>query len=77
MGYSQIAIIPELEGDTTGHSDGMVSFLDDSSLGVTVLPRQDQNAVEAELQRTFGTGVKRVLLDSYYKVICMGNLQID
>ncbi len=53
----------------------MVSFLDDSSLGVTV-PIQDQNAVEAELQRTFGTGVKRVLLNSFYKVVCLGNLQI-
>lgn len=33
-GYTQLALIDDL-GDTTGHSDGIVAFLDDDVIGVT------------------------------------------
>jgi hypothetical protein len=33
-GYTQLALVDDL-GDTTGHADGMVAFLDDDVIGVT------------------------------------------
>ena len=64
LGYCYIAIIPDL-GDRTGHSDGIVAFIDENVVAITALPEADDKLLRAAMEEAFGVNtVKMVTLPS-------------
>ncbi|WP_353572356.1 agmatine deiminase family protein [Candidatus Albibeggiatoa sp. nov. BB20] len=66
-GWNNIAIIDELEGDTTGHADGMVSFIDTNVLALSDLGDKAMNAkYKNSLQTQLGPEINVVVVPSAY-----------
>ena len=64
LGYRYIAIIPDL-GDRTGHSDGIVAFIDENVLAITALSEADDKLLRVAVEEAFGVNkVKMVTLPS-------------
>uniref|UniRef100_A0A914XFY3 Agmatine deiminase n=1 Tax=Plectus sambesii TaxID=2011161 RepID=A0A914XFY3_9BILA len=67
LNYSRIVIIPSEPDDRTGHSDGMVAFLDKKILAVS----PPTTAIEAKLwdslRQSFGNDTTFISLNSEYK----------
>lgn len=65
MGVTQVAIIPELAGDATGHADGMVMFATANKILLHEMPPAKQNQAINELKNAF-PGIKIVVVPDYY-----------
>ncbi len=66
MGLSQVAIIPEVPGDATGHADGMIMWVSDNKVLLHQLPQPQHNQTINELEQAF-PGVEIVVVDDYYE----------
>lgn len=66
MGVSQVAIIPELPGDATGHADGMVMFTGPNKILLHEMPAAIQQKTIKELKKSF-PGVEVAVVPDYYE----------
>ena len=66
LGVSQVAIIPELPGDATGHVDGMMMFTETNTILLQQLPQPQHSQTIQELKAAF-PGIKIVVVPDYYE----------
>lgn len=68
LGFQNVVIVSQLGNvseDTTGHSDGMVSFIDDSTVAISQLDEPQQSQLISELKSGL-PNFKLVILPSYF-----------
>lgn len=63
---SQVAIIPELAGDATGHADGMLMWATDNTILLHEVADNKRTEIISELKSVF-PGVEIVELKNYYQ----------
>ena len=66
MNVQEVAIIGELDGDTTGHSDGMAMWVSDDKVLLQQTPEPERSGILHELRHSF-PGVEIVEIPDYYK----------
>lgn len=69
LAYPKIVIVSALgtvEEDTTGHSDGMVSFIDDNTVAYAQQEKDVEDKLVSELKAGLGPDVKLVKLPSFF-----------
>ncbi len=66
FGATQVAIVPEVPGDATGHADGMMLWVSDNKILLQKLYGANRRAVMEELKYAF-PNVEIVELPDYYK----------
>ncbi len=66
MGVSQVAVIPEVAGDATGHADGMLMFTDANTILLHQLTGNARTKTINELKNSF-PGIKIVEVADYYE----------
>lgn len=66
LGVNEVAIIPEVEGDATGHADGMVMFTDANTVLLHELPEPQHTQTIQELEAEF-PGIHIVEVADYYE----------
>jgi agmatine/peptidylarginine deiminase len=64
--YKYVAIVEELDGDTTGHSDGMVSFIDEKVLALGDLGELNYEYRQSLLAQ-IASDIKLVTIPNKYK----------
>ncbi len=62
----QVAIIKESPGDATGHSDGMVMWVEENKILLHDQPARVKNKIIRELKNSF-PGVELVIVPDYYE----------
>ena len=62
----EVAIIPEISGDTTGHSDGMVMWASNNKILLYEAPEPQRTQIIRELEMSF-VGVQIVEIPDYYQ----------
>ncbi|CAF1246672.1 unnamed protein product [Rotaria sp. Silwood1] len=66
MGAHQIAIIPELPDDTTGHADGMLMWVSNDKILLSQASEPQRTQIMSELEKSF-PGVKIIEIPDYYQ----------
>ncbi|CAF1043512.1 unnamed protein product [Rotaria sp. Silwood1] len=66
MGVHQIAIIPELPDDTTGHADGMLMWVSNDKILLSQASEPQRTQIMGELEKSF-PGVKIIEIPDYYQ----------
>lgn len=66
MNTHQVAIIPELPGDTTGHADGMLMWVSNDKILLQNTPEPNRTVIINELKSSF-PGVEIVEIPDYYQ----------
>jgi len=66
LGAHEVAIIKETPGDATGHSDGMVMWVDENTILLHDQPKRVKRSILRELKRSF-RGVKIIVVPDYYE----------
>ena len=68
LDLTHLTIIPEEEGDTTGHSDGMVTFLEEKILLVNEFDEPLRSHVLSALDDGLSDGVEIIEVPNYNKI---------
>ena len=66
LNVEQVAIIPEMKGDTTGHADGVVMWSNDNKILFQEVAEPERSRILDELRTSF-PGVNIVEIPDYYQ----------
>lgn len=66
LGVTEVAIIPEIPGDATGHADGMLMWADENTILMHELPEPQHDQILKEYKKAF-PNVKIVILPDFYE----------
>ncbi len=65
----RVSMVSESIGDTTGHADGMVAFVDENAIALAPLETEEEDrALEEQLRKDFGKGMDIFTISDVYVV---------